>query len=60
MPTATGGATQVDHQIQALLGTGTSSFTPAVTPTFRVYYATVSADADCTDLEVVMYLHYPK
>lgn len=58
VPTATAGATQVDHTIQALLGTGTSSFAPALTPLFPVYYATVSNDADCTDLEVVVALHY--
>jgi hypothetical protein len=58
-PTATGGGTQVDHNIQALVAAGTSSYSTGVPTLFRVYYATVSADADCTDLEVLMLLHYP-
>jgi hypothetical protein len=58
VPTATAGATQVDHTVQALLGTGTSSYTPAQPTLFRVYRATVSNDADCTDLEVLALLHY--
>jgi hypothetical protein len=60
VPTATAGATQVDHTIQALLGTGTSSYTPAQPTLFRVYLATVSSDADCSDLEVLALLHYKK
>lgn len=60
VPTATAGATQVDHTIQALLGTGTSSVAPGVPPSFRVYLATITADADCTDLEVIVYLTYLK
>ena len=59
VPTATAGATQVDHSIlPAMLGTATSSMSPAVVPNFRVYFATVTADAQCTDLEVIAYLTY--
>ena len=58
VPTATAGATQVDHLIFALLGTGTSSYSPAVPTLFRTYLATVSSDADCADLEVVGLLRY--
>lgn len=58
VPTATAGATQVDHTIQALLGTGTSSYALAVPSLFQVYLATVSADADCADLEVLLLFHY--
>lgn len=56
--TTTAGSTQVDHTIQALLGTGTSSYALAVPSLFKVYFATVSADADCADLEVLLLLHY--
>lgn len=51
-------ALRVDHTIQALLGAATSSYTPPIVPLFPVYSATVSADAQCTDLEVLIVLHY--
>lgn len=58
VPTATAGATQVDHLIVQLSSAGTSSFSTSVPTLFRAFYATVSADADCTDLEVLINFHY--
>jgi len=62
----TAGMDGTDHEIIALevlpgiTGTGTSSMSPAVPTLFRVYYATVSSDADCADLEIVVLLHNAK
>ena len=57
---ATAATGVVEHSIVALLGTGTSSYAPAVPTLFPIYMAEVGLDADCTDLEVYIILNYPK